>query len=340
MQALFNEIEPFAVRWLRNLVEAGLINEGVVNDRSIVDLTPSDVRGATQAHYFAGIGVWSYALRCAGWPDDAEIWTGSCPCQPFSAAGRGAGFDDARHLWPTWYRLIQECQPPIIVGEQVGSPDGLAWLDLVSTDLERAGYTFGASDLCAPGIGAPHVRQRLYFVAYTDGERFQKLQLQLRQRESRKHLFEVGGGVHFDRLAHSGGSRLEVNGLGTNGASQGLVDGSSAIERLGTPNRSRAGWESRSFPSAQDEGKRAREEHGCFLDSVVSPSVANGFWSNAEWALGRDGKARPIESGTFPLAYGSPSRVGRLHAYGNAIVAPLAQAFVETVMQIITEGAP
>jgi DNA (cytosine-5)-methyltransferase 1 len=172
--AIYNEIEPFAVDWLRNLVAAGHIAPGVVNDRSITDLTPADVTGPGQRHFFAGIGGWSYALRLAGVPDDASIWTGSCPCQPFSAAGRQLGTSDARHLWPTWFALIRECRPSVVFGEQVASDPGLHWLDEVFADLEGQGYTVGAADLCAAGVGAPHIRQRLYFVAHAMCPRLQR----------------------------------------------------------------------------------------------------------------------------------------------------------------------
>lgn len=166
MPAMYNEIDPFAAAWLVQLEAQGHIAPGVIDERSIADLSPTDVAGPGQRHFFAGIGVWSYALRLAGVPDDASIWTGSCPCQPFSAAGKRGGTRDPRHLWPAWAALIRECRPPIIVGEQVASQDGLAWLDLVFADLERCGYAVGAADLCAAGVGAPHARQRLYFVAY------------------------------------------------------------------------------------------------------------------------------------------------------------------------------
>ena len=165
MTAYYNEHDPKAAAWLRELIKRGLIAPGDVDERSIEDIRPDELTKYIQLHFFAGIGVWSYALRKAGWPDDRPVWTGSCPCQPFSSAGKGAGFADERHLWPAWHWLIQQCEPSVVFGEQVASKDGLAWLDIVQTDLENTGYACGAVDLCAAGVGAPHIRQRLFFAA-------------------------------------------------------------------------------------------------------------------------------------------------------------------------------
>ena len=171
MGAYYNENDPFASAWLRELIKAGLIADGEVDERSIELVQPGDVRGFTQCHFFAGIGGWSYALRLAGWPDDREVWTGSCPCQPFSMAGKGQGADDPRHLWPSWYWLIRQCRPVRIFGEQVDSSDGRLWLDIVHDNLEHAGYAVGAAGLPACGVSAPHQRQRLWFVADADSAR-------------------------------------------------------------------------------------------------------------------------------------------------------------------------
>ena len=169
MSAYYNEIDPFAAQWLRNLIAAGRIAPGDVDERDIREVQADDIKGCTQAHFFAGIGGWSLALRLAGWADDRPVWTGSCPCQPFSAAGKRGGVGDDRHLWPAFFGLISAVRPDVVMGEQVASKDGLAWLDLVHADLEGAGYAVRAADLCAAGVGAPHIRQRLWFVADANG---------------------------------------------------------------------------------------------------------------------------------------------------------------------------
>jgi DNA (cytosine-5)-methyltransferase 1 len=170
-KAYYNEIDPKAAQWLKNLIACGEIANGDVDTRSIEDVKPDDLKGYTQCHFFAGIGGWSYALRLAGWPDDRPVWTGSCPCQPFSAAGKGKGFADERHLWPAFHWLIEKHRPDIVFGEQVASKDGLLWFDLVSTDLEGSGYACATVDTCAARVKAAHTRQRLYWVADTEGTR-------------------------------------------------------------------------------------------------------------------------------------------------------------------------
>ena len=168
----YNEIDPRAAQWLRELMAEGWIPKGTVDERSIVDVRPEDLDEFAQCHFFAGIGGWPLALRLAEWPEDRPAWTGSCPCQPFSCAGKGLGESDERHLWPGFFRLIQQRRPPIIFGEQVASKAALAWIDGVFADLEGENYACGAADLCAAGIGAPHIRQRLFWMADAQGGGF------------------------------------------------------------------------------------------------------------------------------------------------------------------------
>lgn len=305
LNAIYNEIDPGAAAWLKGLADAGRIVPGRVDTRSVADLTRADVDGPGQRHFFAGIGGWSLALRYAGVDDGADIWTGSCPCQPFSQAGRRKGNDDARHLWPAWFKLIDECRPAIVFGEQVASAAGFDWLSAVRADLESAGYAVGGADLPACSVGAPHKRQRLFFVAYTDGERFERLRVQLLAGQPRRDLFEA---------RRSG----EARGVGdTSGEGSGRDAGS--------------------ISSAQGESDRERQFARRVVDVPFAASPTRGYWQHADWLLCRDGKARAVEPGTFPLAHGVPGRVGQIRGYGNAINPILGGEFVKASLEAILE---
>lgn len=161
----YNDFDKYCCEWLRNLITAGELPPGDVDDRSITDVQPEDLAGYDQCHFFCGIGGWPLALRLAGAGDVAGIWTGSCPCQPYSSAGKGLGDVDPRNLWPQFFRLIRECRPERVFGEQVEAAIKHGWLDGISADLEAEGYAVGAVVLGAHSVGAPHIRQRLYWVA-------------------------------------------------------------------------------------------------------------------------------------------------------------------------------
>ncbi|AZR62109.1 DNA cytosine methyltransferase [Klebsiella quasipneumoniae] len=313
--AYYNEIDPFAAQWLRNLIAAGHIAPGEVDERSIEDVTPDDLRGFTQCHFFAGIGVWSHSLRLAGWPDDRPVWTGSCPCQPFSAAGKGDGFADERHLWPHVFHLISERRPQHVFGEQVASGNANTWFDLVQADLEGMGYAFGLVPFTSAGIGAPHIRERAYWVANATGQLHHQCNDGTNElgRKGNPEQNRMGGGI--GGLGNSYVTRLE--GFGGN-------DGAAGRERATGP------------AAAPGVHLRALE--------------VNGFWRDADWLFCRDGKWRPVEPGTFPLVDGaaarmgrvepgvarvaSSNRVGRLKGYGNAINAQAAAAFIRAYMGV------
>lgn len=174
MSAYYNEWDMEAAYWLRELIKRGLIADGIVDTRSITEVEAEELKEFTQWHLFAGIGVWSYALKTAGWPDTRPVMTGSPPCQPFSSAGKQQGTNDERHLWPAMSNLIKQLQPPVIFGEQVSSAKVVGkingtseavWWDSVQADLERTSYASAAFDLPAAGFGCFHLRQRLYFCA-------------------------------------------------------------------------------------------------------------------------------------------------------------------------------
>ncbi len=344
---VYNEIEPYCVEWIRNLVAAGELPAGRVDDRSIADLRPGDV-GPT-LHAFAGLGGWPLALRMAGWPDDLPVWTGSCPCQPFSTAGRGGGFDDERHLWPDWFNLIRECRPPVVFGEQVASPLGRAWLDAVFADLEGAGYACGAAVLPAAGVGAPHGRHRTYFVAYRTGGELARVGEQLERR------FVAGGRGALDIVdvtSRAGGCGREPLGdgrytqLGRSGANGGPADadcdfasGFGEQQRVRAEERRVVGGSGGtvSMGHANEprlEGRRLLASRAAGEGARVEASA----WSDVEWLECSDGRCRPTQPGIRPLDHGVPSRVGQLRAYGNAIVPQVAAAFIRAAAGAIGDA--
>lgn len=320
--AYYNEWDSKTAAWLRELIREGLIADGEVDTRSIVDVRADDVRGFTQCHFFAGIGGWSYALRLAGWSDDRAVWTGSCPCQPFSLARKNAGLNDPRHLWPYWCALIRECRPPVVFGEQVESAIRHGWLDLVCDDLEREDYSVGAACLPAASTGAFHVRQRLWFVADTDGARLEGL----------------NGSITIG--AEPGSDHAEANGFTATGC-----DVSNATRGLDSVPVLRG------LPLHDPSVSRVRvpmpTDRGLDHESV---------WA-FEWTPCFDGKWRAIQPGLIPVVDGlsgcvgrqrragrredpqrsAVSRLLRCRSYGNAIVPPLAAEFIKAYREAIGE---
>jgi DNA (cytosine-5)-methyltransferase 1 len=317
--AYYNENNREAAAWLRELIHAKVIAPGFVDERDIRDVRPCDVAGFTQCHFFAGIGVWSYALRLAGWRDNEPVWTGSCPCQPFSQAGEGNGFADERHLWPAWFHLIAQRGPGVIFGEQVASPDGLVWLDLVQADVEGENYAIWAPDICAAGFGAPHIRQRLWFVA--ESESFGR---ERRNAEPDRPLRSWAGSERYRPigwLAHADGGHAGAEGIQRSGEQRQLAQDGSVGELGNTDGARSQRWRVSGLGPDQ---------------CIAGPaSLVGRFWSDAEWLYCTDGKYRPVEPGTFPLAHGAPARVGRLRGYGNAIVAEAAAAFIAAYRETV-----
>lgn len=350
MTAYYSEKDKFAAAWLRELIAEKLIAPGEVDERDIQDVTPNELRPFRQVHLFAGIGIWSASMRGAGWPDDREVWTVSCPCQPFSAAGQRTGFADERHLWPSAYHLIGQRCPPVVFGEQSSSKDGLAWFDLVSADMEAADYSGGPLDLCSAGFGAPNIRQRNYFVWLADAhEPGWQGRAGVPERAS-----ECAAGSHglAVRLADTGcersSRRRELRDMGSapdsdegsRGKRQRLWDAandSNSACGMAYANGGDAGTER--LQRGGEHGQRSQDA-GDSPGSVPGP--ANGFWRDADWILCRDPdgpKWRPVAPGSFPLVAGHPNRMALLRGAGNALNKEVAQGFIEAVLAIVDTHA-
>lgn len=331
----YNEFEPKAAAALKQLISDGLIPKGDVDDRSITDVRPEELKGYTQCHFFAGIGGWSLALKLALWPDDRPVWTGSCPCQPFSTAGKQKGTADERHLWPVWFNLIRECKPPIVFGEQVASAVSHGWLDGVYSDLEKEGYACASAVLPACSVNAPHKRDRLWFVADSQCVTSNKRHQSYVQRRWKGDSEQIGVGCQSGNMGnakHDGRDGCQITGSHETpvfGCEEGQ-DCAGQFKGTGA-----SGVISGSVMS-DTIGKRGCSRNGQWQDANdVDASGKDGFWHDHDWIICGDGKARRIptaESGIRLLAYGFPERVGLLRAGGNAIVPEVAARFVKAVM--------
>lgn len=302
MAAYYNEFDPFAANWLRELIKDGLIADGVVDERSITDVSPSDLKGFKQCHFFAGIGGWSMALKLASWPDDRPVWTGSPPCQPFSVAGKQTGKDDERHLWPIFFDLIKEQEPATVFGEQVASAIRHGWFDDLQADMEKQNYATAMAVLPACSVGAPHKRERMFFVANSIYQGSQR-GVYRRADEEREAINRYprcdGTAIGLADSEHDGCDRQKVNQAESSCDKQnvGLSDGGHSSSE--------------------------RESEG-----------GSTFWDGATETYCRDGKYRPIptERSLFPLADGVPNRMGILRGAGNAIVPQVAAEVIKAFM--------
>lgn len=302
----YNEWDKVAAAWLRELIKQGHIPFGVVDERSITEVKPEDLDGFTQCHFFAGIGGWPLALRLAGVSEDTPLWTGSPPCQPFSAAGKQLGQFDPRHLAPVFLDLISECRPPVLFGEQVAPAIAKSWMCDLQTHLEGEDYAVGFAVLPACSVGAPHKRERLFFGAHELADANNARPQRREGMPECAYQQPVGAGSVESELAYSSQCGRGKERENTRGGAIG---------------DSEEGWASRRGTSS---GDNATNSH-------------HGFWSDADWLDCRDGKFRPVEPGTFPLANGIPARVGRLRGYGNAIVPQVAAEFIKAFMGAVNE---
>lgn len=354
--AYYSENDPVSAEWLRRLIAAGLLPDGEVDERDIRDVAPAELVRFTQCHFFAGIGIWPLALRRAGWRDDRPIWTGSCPCQPFSSAGTGEGFADERHLWPHWHWLIQHCRPRVIAGEQVATKDGLGWHDLVSDDLDGTGYACGAVIISAAGFGldwrGSAEARRLERAIRLCGDPMVARHMASFARWADQALaiggFHIRERQYFVGLEHSECARLEgQRGHGDDAAGWeprqagpatpagplgGLADGDGGDA---APERPQLRREQRPEQEHDGAGRGGRG----WSDDHASAGLGAGQDDNRrgdfDWLFCRDGEWRPVGPGTFPLVDANPGRMGALRAYGNALDAETATAFVRTLMEIL-----
>lgn len=324
----YNEWDGPTAAWLAELCREGHLPAGTVDTRSITEVIPADVQQYRQCHFFAGIGGWPLALRWGGLEGVSGIWTGSPPCQPFSVAGKQKGYDDERHLAPVWAHLACECRPAIIFGEQVEAAIRTGWLDDLCDALEQEGYACASAILPACSVGAPHLRRRIYFGAvrladlYGNGRLTRQSLQSIRPESDAEHGGAAGvmGDTHGQHEPAAGDETGRHDTVGAGGS--GRMGHTCGQGPQGRPILS----------ECPDQG--AFGAHG--LDGR-SARPGEGHWEGADWLGCRDGRLRPVEPGTFPLADGLPERVGRLRGYGNAVVPQVATRFIVSFMDAVKE---
>lgn len=342
--AFYNEIEPVAAHVLQAVMDDGVIAPGTIDTRSIKELTAHDLAGFTQAHFFAGGGLWSVAARLAGWPDHWPLWTASCPCQPFSQAGQGGGFEDPRHLWPDLRGILLQAleggsPPPAIIGEQVGGALGEDWFHRVGTDLGFAGYKAWVADIPAASVDAPHIRQRLYWVAVRGDMANTGLQHRRARPGKPQDGEEFADGDDLHAGADAPGVTLgDAFEPGLEGHA-GHGDGARGRALQAGPVAEADGG---NVGNASSHGRQQRQlaaEAARYRDQPSSAHGRNGsFWSDHEWLTCHDGKARRTKPGLRLLVDGLPGRVGLWRIAGNAIVPVLAAEVIGALKDVIGDA--
>ena len=253
-----------------------------------------------------------------------DIITGGFPCQPFSVAGKQQGTSDDRHLWPEMFRIIKAFKPRFVIGENVRGivniQDGVVF-ETVCTNLEDEGYEIQPFNIPAAGVGAPHRRERIWFIAVR--EDVANTIGNDEGREISRSDEETRGIQEEHRTEHSTTgqfSRTSEIRNGDNGY-ENVADTKSIgsdVGGLGQHQGERSGQEEIGGASSQDDtnsyGKRLegfRSEHKLRNSEEEEQTSRNGWWS--------------VEPNVGRVAHGVPGRVYRLKGLGNSIVPQIVE---------------
>ena len=261
-----------------------------------------------------------------------DLICGGFPCQPYSVAGDRLGEKDDRHLWPEYFRLIQEIRPAWIIGENVFGIVNL-FIDSVLSDLESAGYRHETLIIPACAVNAPHRRDRVWILA---------------------HAFNGADGAEggAERKKDSvQGQRRETGFPGvSSGASGNAGDVAYPLgSSEGTAHRKRT---SRIADKKQNNGNQFRNDSGNSGETLAHPIGKRGCGGNdpREYATDADpcGETlRPgehfdwwsVEPDVCRVAHGIPNRVDRLKQLGNAVIVQIPELIGRAIMEVEKETA-
>jgi len=267
-----------------------------------------------------------------------DILTGGFPCQPYSVAGKRKGKNDERHLWPEMLRAIREISPRWVVGENVRGlinwNGGLVFNE-VQSDLEAEGYEVQSFLLPAASVGAPHRRDRIWFVAYSDKCDDERA-TEKNERENRDEWLQCG-----DEIRECFKSDI-VREFSSDTDSKGLERQTS--ERIQTRQRGNCRIQNDKF--TWYSGENGVELHDAYADSIRQSSekyrqeetrwtTKKGFsnnWQNfptqSPLCGGDDGLSTELDGITFPKW-----RNESIKGYGNAVVPQVVYQIFKAIQE-------
>ncbi len=256
---------------------------------------------AQRAGYFAPAPIWDDLRSFDARPFRGafDIVLAGYPCQPFSAAGKRAGADDPRHLWPEVARVIVECRPEWVFLENVAGHVTLG-LETVLRELWRLGYTPAAGLFSAAEVGAPHQRLRVFILAHTDEPASRHRSLQP-GREQRLHPQGRGAGAGHHQLVDA-----EGNGRREGWAGSELWLGRDATAASAGGAMANAGGRRPGRPVARQDQQPGRAEAQCAGDPVADPGGAelegkqSGQRDPRRWQKPDGYLALPVGAGLHP----------------------------------------
>lgn len=126
------------------------------------------------------------------WAGSVDIVTAGFPCQPWSLSGKRLGEQDERNLWPDTIRIIREVKPEWVLLE---NPPGILskpYIQQIFGELAESGYDTRWDCIPAAAVGAPHLRYRVWIIAYTVSPRNVSMEM---ERQSFKENIDSFGEI-------------------------------------------------------------------------------------------------------------------------------------------------
>lgn len=265
-----------------------------------------------------------------------DILTGGFPCQPYSLAGKRKGKDDERHLWPEMLRIVRECAPRYVVGENVrglvGWNGGMVFEE-VCADLEAEGYTVQPFLLPAAGVGAPHRRDRVWFVAHRENNGSpQATDARRKRRKSQPFNWdEVRPPLNTDGRGWDAPDSDDKGGTGGLRQVQGTHGEVSQRDDDAKPCNAGAADAANSDGAGERQDYRQREPRQFNQESAARDW--QDFPTVAPICGGDDGLPKELDGISFPKW-----RRESIKAYGNAIVPQVALQIFKAIQMMEDEG--